>query len=298
MAEREPRVAVLTLSSGEPQLERCRASTQRQQGVIVEHVEFRDYGNREGHDALHRYVERCAGDFDAFFKLDADMVLRTDTAIAAMLEHWRRYGSGSLQAEFPVHDVLGAIPIMGVHIYAPGARWSRATETLFVDPRPDNVVRRDKFPGFAPVVDHMPGATVEQAFVYGFHRALKAFQFGRTVPNLWQMRAQWVLIRSVRRAGRRDPQAVRTAMLAGAARACECPIDGYDGNYRQLAHAAFTDAVAASNDPEFRDDDSADTAWSALLQRRIQRLPLDLVRSLTALMLLAWPGNGRRYRSA
>jgi len=61
MVAGQPRVLVLTLSTDEPQLERCVDSVRAQKQVTLEHRIISGLGNAEAHRELQRlYLERAS----------------------------------------------------------------------------------------------------------------------------------------------------------------------------------------------------------------------------------------------
>jgi hypothetical protein len=183
----KPRILVLTLNSGENEFESCRASVSAQTGVTVDQVVYAGLGNREGHKAIYSEIMRRARDFDLFVKLDADMVLNRPTALRDVHRYFRNHpGLDHLCAL--VNDHFTGRPIPGVHAFSPRVRWDiRAIDDLFVDPDPNHPGTGIFNPPDLPIfVEHAPNPGRFQAFHFGYHRALKAFQRGQANPSLNQ----------------------------------------------------------------------------------------------------------------
>jgi len=174
-----PRILVLTLFCGEAEYERCKLSVSQQEGVSTEHVCFEWLPNLEAHEALYRTILSRAGEFDAFLKLDADMVLVHERAL---LEAWQIFVDvpDTDHLSIPVYDHPSGSYLMGFHLFSPRVSWSFPLDPLFPDSNPN-------VPGFERIdfgiqrrlIDHMPSPSKEQAFALGVHRASKIVQPGR-----------------------------------------------------------------------------------------------------------------------
>jgi hypothetical protein len=181
------RILVLTLSSGENEFESCKASVAAQTDVFVEQVVYEGLGNREGHKAIYSEIMRRADAFDLFVKLDADMVLNRPTALMEV----HRFFSANRGLDHLcslVNDHFTGKPIAGVHVFSPRVRWDiQSLDNLFVDPSPDHPGRSIFDPPDLPIfVEHAPSPGRYQAFHFGYHRALKAFQRSQANPHLLQ----------------------------------------------------------------------------------------------------------------
>ena len=186
-----PHVLVLTLHAGEPQLDRCVASIEAQVGVDVVHEVISGLANVDAHRLLYETVERRATDFDLSIKIDADMVLRGEGVLAEIARLFAADPELD-HAQFAVHDFYTDRSIMGVHAFSPRVRWATSDERLFVDPAPVIPGRRLlQWSAPAPVADHSPDPSMLQAFRFGIHRGLKAFQPGRKRVRGSQAREQW-----------------------------------------------------------------------------------------------------------
>lgn len=174
-----PRVLVLTLYCGEAEYERCKASVSRQEGIATEHICFEWLPNLEAHERVYRTIMERAGEFDAFLKLDADMVLVQEHALREIYGIFKQ-GSGVDHLSMPVYDIPSASYLMGFHMFSPRVSWSFPLDPLFPDANPDLPGSRRIDPDLRRrLVDHMSGPSVEQAFALGVHRASKIVQVGR-----------------------------------------------------------------------------------------------------------------------
>ncbi|UCH47833.1 MAG: hypothetical protein JSU95_17565 [Betaproteobacteria bacterium] len=190
------KVLVLTLYSGEKQLDECTSALQEQSYSNWEQKIFRFLPNVEAHRRLYREIMRRAGEFDLFVKLDADMVLSHVSALEEMVGRFVE-DPGLDHAVFPVHDWYSGRDIMGVHVFTGRARWSERDDRVFVDPSPAVPGTRCVFSDDEAVAEHAPEPTLEEAFLFGRHRALKIVQRGRWFKNVGQADFQLGLLCSV-----------------------------------------------------------------------------------------------------
>ncbi len=192
------RVLVGTLSCGENELGRCIEALKRQEHREREHFVLENLPEREAHERLYgRFMER-AGEFDLFLKLDADMVLAGPEKLGAAVELFRQDAALD-HAVFRVQDWMSDSPIIGIHMYRSRVRWEPIGDPLFTDPPPRLAGRRRyilRRPP-SPLALHSPDPSPLQAFHYGLHRGLKAFQvrLDRFRPHL--AIAQWRVLTRV-----------------------------------------------------------------------------------------------------
>lgn len=177
------RILVGTLRTDEPQFESLRASLERQTRVRWAQFVIDGLPNREAHETLYRSFMERADDFDVLVKLDADMVLIADDALARILELHR--ASPELDhLVLAVGDWASGTLIKGLHTFSPRARWELPLrEEMFVDPPPEVPGRSLYVTGPpAPLALHAPDPSPAQALRLGIHRGLKAVQPGREEP--------------------------------------------------------------------------------------------------------------------
>lgn len=190
------RVLVLTLYSGEKQLDDCNSALKNQTFLNWQQQIFRFLPNVEAHRCLYQEIMRRDGEFDLFVKLDADMVLSRVSALEEMVGRFVKE-PGLDHAVFPVRDWYSGCDIMGVNMFTRRARWSAAEDRLFVDSSPAVPGTRRVFSGEEPVAAHAPEPTLEEALLFGRHRALKIVQRGRWFKNVQQAAFQLGLLGSV-----------------------------------------------------------------------------------------------------
>ena len=287
----EPRILVLTLYSGENELERGRESLRAQTLTSWEQRTFSHLPNKEAHEALQAEVMARAGDFDLFLKLDADMVLRHPDALAQVAELFRRHpDTDHLRAV--VHDWFCDAPIIGVHVWSSRVRFPASDERLFVDTPPVYPGRRltlETPP--APFVDHCPDPSPHQAFFFGVHRALKALQAERPIRRFSYglSRGQWQILRGTwrhfRRSGdRRLALAVMGAELVLSGRIRQTEVQAKQGAWTELFRD-FAELPGAELErllaPRWDRASGAPLRYFAqVTPRRIASLPLEVWRKL------------------
>ena len=191
------RVLVGTLFSGENELESCIASVQQQNYPSLEQIVIKNLPNKEAHDTLYKTFMNFSHKFDYFIKLDADMVFKSTDAIETMISFFARDPNLD-HLEMAVDDRFSNSLIMGVHVFSNRAQWVASQEKLFVDYNPQipgKHLRLWEQP--APLVDHCPNPSPFQAYHFGVHRALKAFQPLQLEVNYIQARKQWRLLKKV-----------------------------------------------------------------------------------------------------
>lgn len=207
---------IVTLYSGEQELASSTRSLEEQTFTNWHRQILRDLPNIEAHRRLYDLIMESRREFDLFVKLDADMVFERRTALSEIVEVFQRTRELD-HAIFSVSDWASKQAIMGLHAYSNRVQWLSSAETLFVDPRP-NVPGQWQFvwQAPAPVAKHMPDPSVSQAYVFGYHRALKVVQRGRFLKDVDQAEMQLNLLRAVWRAyeSSRDPR--RALVLFGA----------------------------------------------------------------------------------
>lgn len=205
MSGAPPRCLVLTLYSGENEFEQSQAALRAQTFDRWEQRVFAHMPNKAAHDALYAEIMQRAGEFELFVKLDADMVLASPDTLGMMVQLFVD-DPGLDHAVFGLEDFMSDSKLMGLHLFSNRVRWRLGGERLFVDPDPivpgERRLVRDPP---APVAQHAPDPSPYQAFHFGVHRALKAFQPGRERANYEQAFKQWTLLKRVWRHFESDP---------------------------------------------------------------------------------------------
>lgn len=225
--KKDPKILIGTLFSGENEFDTCVRSLQDQCYTNWEHVVFKNLPNKEAHEKLYQEFMARQDRFDLFLKLDADMVLMNENALDQIVELFKKNRNLD-HAELAVKDWFSDTLMMGVHITTKRAVWKKIKDNLFVDHNPDIPGQHVQFwDGCVPLVVHSPDPAPFQAYHFGVHRALKAFQYEVEGFVPAQARAQWGLLKKVwfqfvKRGDRRLGFAVLGAehVVRGMARHC------------------------------------------------------------------------------
>lgn len=170
-----PRILVGTLLSGEGDYPRCQEMLRRQT-IPFEHLVIQDLPEVEAHVRLYRAFEDSRADF--LVKIDADMVLISDDAIARML---RPFENSDLQyCSYHVHDFFTDTAIYGVNCISNKVRfdWDRFGDAdrtpdrhlSCLDPKVCGKVCR-WFEDVMALHAHYPHEL--QAFRFGYNRQIK-----------------------------------------------------------------------------------------------------------------------------
>jgi hypothetical protein len=170
------RVIVGILYSGEAEFPLCTRSLAAQREVESAYFVISDKGNKAAHDELYATFMSSSSEYDYFFKLDADMTLRSPDALRALVSAMR--SKGAAHALSYVFDHPSSLAIPGVQIFRSDSRWEGSDEQLNVDYPPR--LTGESMLIIDPIyVDHMSSPSQYQLFRYGIHKALKAIQHGR-----------------------------------------------------------------------------------------------------------------------
>jgi len=171
------------LSCGENERERAIEAVRTQTYLDYEVFLIEDRPNKEAHEALYERFMASADRFQIFLKLDADMVLRRSTALQEVAGFFTRNPDTGLLL-FELIDWYSDSLIPGVVVTRSTARWPGHSDRLMVDSyvtvpgKAVTVSNRE-----AALAIHSPDPAPLQAFRFGVHRALKAIQSDRPVPQ-------------------------------------------------------------------------------------------------------------------
>ena len=173
------KVFIGTLYAGENEIDECINSVKEQTFKNIKHEVFKDLPNKMAHHTLYKRFMALQEEYDYFIKLDADMVFKDSTIVEQLVAIFQKDNKID-QAVFSVHDWCSNSNIFGMHMFTDRVKWDLSKEDLFVDPDPIKegeklVVTQSP----SPVADHSPNPSFEQAFIFGYHRALKVVQRGR-----------------------------------------------------------------------------------------------------------------------
>lgn len=176
-----------TLHSRENEFEECVASIESQTYDHYEHFVFEDYAHKEAHDVLYRTFQDKSDEFDLLVKVDADMVLNSDTFFERVVDVMQGEPE-LLDLEIAVQDFFTDRLVWGLHVYRKTVEFQRTDEDLFVDvaPIPDAHHRFDS-EQLAPAAEHCRNPSFEQAFMHGLKRGLKGVH-----PREWELEKGYV----------------------------------------------------------------------------------------------------------
>lgn len=209
------RLLVLTLASGESALPTLQAQLGRQTLKADHHV-IEGLPNREAHAALYDTIARRASDYALFFKLDADMTLRRDTALAEMVA----FAAAHPQVRhflFPVYDHFSAQDIRGVSLYRSGVRWAPSDDGLFVDPSPIDAPPVWCGGSALPFVNHGEIVSDFECFSFGVHKLIKVLQRDRREKKRSKQAGRLLDLARVRHLCRHDGAARHWQVMRGVA---------------------------------------------------------------------------------
>ena len=173
------RILVGMLASGENERDQAIAALRAQTHKDYDFFIIENRPNKEAHEALYSRFMSSAGEFDIFFKLDADMVLSRDTAFEEVADFFAANPEVELIL-FELIDWYSDSLIPGLVITRSTARWPAHPDQLMVDSyvkiTGKNVHVSDRQ---AALAIHSPDPSPLQAFRFGVHRAMKAVQDDR-----------------------------------------------------------------------------------------------------------------------
>lgn len=173
------KILVGILYSNEPQFDECIDSIRMQDYESeVKYFVLKGLSKSEAHDKLYSQFMSNSDEFDLFIKLDADMIIKRNDFF--------KYVSNL----FILDDKLDWVRILlfdfflkenisGLNIFRSSVKWRVNNDNYFTDRTLDtNTVRKDL--GIDPEkrwLTHCENGSIYQSFNFGFHRAIKLFQF-------------------------------------------------------------------------------------------------------------------------
>lgn len=211
-------ILVISVSSGENELDKSLESIRAQEGVEFDLKEIRDLGNVEAHELLYSTIMSNSEYYSYSVKVDGDMVFARKTSLSEMINLMQN-DVDTDHGVFSVLDWYSQKAIMGMHVFSSRCTWTRR-DHLFTD---SNTI----FPGSrmlvwgspSPVAHHSPNPSLMQAFQFGFHRCLKILQRDRFCPKVSQSQFQFNLLKNVYEQYQISGDLRRKAALYGACEA-------------------------------------------------------------------------------
>jgi hypothetical protein len=167
------KVLILTLTTDEPQLKRCRESVANQKLLDINHRELAGLANKEAHEALYETIHRERDNYKYFLKLDADMELASNYALYHMVQVLEQDKTID-HLVIPIDDWASGGELHGVHLFSNRVQWERNDSSIFVDPDPKIAGQLKKLDVSGNVyIRHMYEPSLKQCFLYGLQRGIK-----------------------------------------------------------------------------------------------------------------------------
>jgi hypothetical protein len=212
----ENRILIITLFSGESEFSACLSSINSQKYKNYSHAIIKNKPNFEAHQELYQMIMRSSKEYSIFIKIDADMVLCDDSILTKIVTEFEKDKTLD-HATFSVRDWASQKDIMGMHAYSAKVIWPDSKERLFVDPNPVFPGTRRIYNGNpSPVAYHSPNPSLGQAYLLGYHRALKIVQRGRAKPEEKPANTHFSFLNDIWKAYRKGGDIRRLAAILGA----------------------------------------------------------------------------------
>jgi hypothetical protein len=230
------KVFVGTLYSGENEYEECLASIRSQTFRDFDHFVFKHLPNKEAHHTLFKSFLDRAGEYDILIKIDADVVLASDTILEKIVDKMRHDAGIDILA-VAVHDFFTDMLInAGMATYRNTVMWDYGKETMFVD-HAEVRSGREVYDDWelAPAGVHCKNPAPWQAFHYGLHRGLKSIQQTNSSGHWSYLERVWANF--LRTGDTRMGLAVLGAELAYAGRLAPSDVDYTNPRMRVVLEA-------------------------------------------------------------
>ena len=173
------RILIGILHSQEPQKDECVKSIENQQySFDYDYFIISGLSKRDAHDTLYSKFMSESSNYDLFVKLDADMIIERQDFFQFLYSVFQKDTKLDWM-RLLIHDHFLDQNISGLNIYRFSVKWAKNVNNCFTDRvMIKSSVRKDI--GLDPStiwITHCKDASIYQAFNFGFHRAIKAFQF-------------------------------------------------------------------------------------------------------------------------
>ena len=176
-----PRVFVGTMFSIENQFKDCINVIQSQKEIHVTHEIISGLREHDAHVKLYESWEKMKDQYDAFIKVDADMILKDDLVLHRMTEEINRsVKDGYTSIQCPLYDYYIEDMIFGLNCYSTKVIFHTPSSKLFCDRSTSNnftkVIRSsaDSHFDLFPAGSHCDNPSEKQAFMWGYHRGAKS----------------------------------------------------------------------------------------------------------------------------
>lgn len=174
-----PRVLVVTMAAGEPQLNRGRESVASQSCVLATQVVLEGLGMGEAFVAARDLIVESGPDYDWFLLLNADMVLVAPGSLSALIRCADRRGAAQ-RLTTPVLDSFTRSQINGIHLIRgrSALNISDAEDEIFHDSWVAALTGITIDGARNPQALHAPDPDVPQSLRFGLQRGMKALAGG------------------------------------------------------------------------------------------------------------------------
>ncbi len=178
----------------------CLRSIHSQSTVKYEVYEVINKPKNVAHDLLYTHFVNNSGQYDLLIKIDADMVIEDKRLFYKIVNEFK--ANKYLDYLYiSTYDHFTDVNYGGVNVYRNTVRWNNNKDNYFTDRVHRNETIREskkwKVPEETPLIHHCPNPNNYQAFHFGIHRAIKAFQFGKA--NKRSQYVHWTMFSKVKR---------------------------------------------------------------------------------------------------
>lgn len=183
------KILIGILYSNEPQFDKCIDSIKMQDYQSkVQYFVLQGLSKSDAHDKLYSHFMSNSDKFDLFIKLDADMIIKRNDFFRYVSDLFI-FDDKLDWVRILLFDYFLQENISGLNIYRSSVKWRLNNDNYFTDRTLDHsTVRKDL--GIDPEklwLTHCENGSLYQHFNFGFHRAIKLFQFdakGRFYSNM------------------------------------------------------------------------------------------------------------------
>lgn len=171
------RILVVTLYSGENELNESINSVKSQKGLDIKHEVIENLPKQLAHQNLYRIFNDNRDKYDYFAKLDADMKFSHPNSLSNIL---RNFSSDVDVLSCTVHDGITNMDMQSFNVFSSRCKFQpENNDALFTDRvEIDYPGKHLSYVDAERNVLHAFNPSDFQAFMFGVHRALKVMQYG------------------------------------------------------------------------------------------------------------------------
>ena len=176
-----PKIFIGTMFSIENQFDDCIKAIKSQKEVTLEHEIITGLGEYDAHVKLYETWEKIKNSYDAFIKVDADMILKDDFVVQrAVKELNYAMIEGYTSIQCPLYDFYIEDIVFGLNCYSPKVIFHAPSSRIYCDRNMSNnktkVLRKkeDSMFDLFPAGSHCENPNEIQAFMWGYHRGTKS----------------------------------------------------------------------------------------------------------------------------